>query len=210
MPPSALFCSLCSHSKQNDIQLKQHTNNAIVPVRCTSPAEARRQWGWKPLNLLLITSTTSPRAAKQQRQHSVSVQLCLLMLLQKNNNNMVTARLPPNRCSANICTRPAVRVEKDGGMDFHLTRTHINTPVSCLFLCSLPSQCILRIKPISPHAKLSQAVIDVLPFFYCLEFILFIFTVSAFVPRRSSFLNRLTLKGSETQEQLWNWRKNML
>lgn len=98
----------------------------------------------------------------------MSVQLCLLMLLQENNNNMVTARLPPNRCSANICTRPAVRVEKDGGMDFHLTLTHINTPVSCLFLCSLPSQCILRIKPISPHAKLSQAVIDVLPFFYFL------------------------------------------
>lgn len=85
------------------------------------------------MNLLLITSTTSPGAAKQQRQHSVSVQLCLLTLLQKNNNNMVTARLPPNRCSVNICTRPAVRVEKDGGMDFPArayTHKHAQTPPS--------------------------------------------------------------------------------
>lgn len=165
MPPSALIQLIVLA-----LQTKWHsTETTHKQCYCSSalhkPAEARQQWGWKPLNLLLITSTTSPRAAEQQRQRSVSVQLCLLMLLQENNNNMVTARLPPNRCSANICTRPAVRVEKDGGMDFHLTLTHINTPVSCLFLCSLPSQCILRIKPISPHAKLSQAVIDVLPFF---------------------------------------------
>lgn len=39
---------------------------------------------------------------------------------------MVTARLPPNGCSANICTRPAVRVEKDGRLDFEHTLTHIN------------------------------------------------------------------------------------
>lgn len=37
------------------------------------------------------------------------------------------------------------------------TQTGTNTPVSCLFLCSLPSQCIFRIKPISPHAKPSPA-----------------------------------------------------
>lgn len=40
---------------------------------------------------------------------------------------MVTARLLPNRCSANICTRPAVRVEKDGRLDFEHTLTHTNT-----------------------------------------------------------------------------------
>lgn len=51
----------------------------------------------------------------------------------QNNNNMLTARLPPNRCSANICTRPAVRVEKDGGMDFPArayTHKHAQTPPS--------------------------------------------------------------------------------
>lgn len=45
----------------------------------------------------------------------------------QNNNNMVTARLHPSRCRANICTRPAVRVEKDGRLDFEHTLTHINT-----------------------------------------------------------------------------------
>ena len=40
---------------------------------------------------------------------------------------MVTARLHPSRCRANICTRPAVRVEKDGRLDFEHTLTHINT-----------------------------------------------------------------------------------
>lgn len=117
MPPSMLPCA---HSKQNDIQLKQHTNNAIVPACCTSRPSHDSSKEGKPLNLLLVTSTTSPGAAEQQRRQSVSVQLCLLMLLQKKkkrNNNMVTARLPPNRYSANICTSTSVRVQKDGGMD---------------------------------------------------------------------------------------------
>lgn len=53
---------------------------------------------------------------------------------------MVTARLPPNRCSANICTRPAVRVEKDARLDFEHTLTHINThrrpPTPVSVVCS--------------------------------------------------------------------------
>lgn len=142
---------------------------------------------------------------------SVCSAVCKLFCTEKKHppNNMVTARLLPNRCGANICTRPAVRVEKYGGLDFEHTLTHIKNPFSCLFLHTLPSWCILRIKPISPPAKPSLVVIDVLPY-YCLEFILFIFTVSAFVPRSSYFKQADTEGLRDTQAAVEFQATNML
>lgn len=53
---------------------------------------------------------------------------------------MVTASLPPNRCSANICTVPAVRVEKDGRLDSEHKRTHTNA-------CEHPLQLFVLMQP---------------------------------------------------------------
>lgn len=126
MPPSMLPCA---HSKQNDIQLKQHTNNAIVPACCTSRPSHDSSKEGKPLNLLLVTSTTSPGAAEQQRRQSVSVQLCLLMLLQKKKKE-TTIWWQPDCLPIDTALIFALALlyvcKKMGGWIYKHTLTHIN------------------------------------------------------------------------------------
>lgn len=59
-------------------------------------------------------SCSLPVQPTRGRNVGGDVCVCLLMLVWKktNKNKMMTGRWPPNRCSTNVCTGPAVRVEK--------------------------------------------------------------------------------------------------
>lgn len=125
-----------------------NSNKAIVPVHCTSrPRHDSGEDGSQRASCSLPVQEQG-RDRGNVRYLFGSVYWCCCEKKWQNNNNMMTARLPPSRSSANICTRPAVRVEKMVAWILSI-RSQTHSSVVCSYALS-PAQCILRIKPITP------------------------------------------------------------
>lgn len=176
-------------------------SNTIVPVHCTS--RPRRDSGEDGSQR--ASCSLPVQALQEQGRDRGNVRYlfgsvywcCCEKESDKNNNNMMTARLPPSRCSANICTRPAVWVEKM--VDWILSiRAQTHPSVVCSYAFS-PAQCILRIKTISPP-MFSLADIDGLRFL-CIGWSLFS-SSSLCLCAKTVALNRHW----KAQRQLWNLR----
>lgn len=87
--------------------------------RSSEPRGGRKLW-----NLLLVTGPARARQKRGGRCLSVYRRSC------GENSNTMAARWPPNRCGANICASPAVRVEKMAEWTLFL---HTNTRLSVVY-----------------------------------------------------------------------------
>lgn len=126
MPSHTLFCSC--YNIVNKMTVKWNSTQAMLLFQYTAQAS----WGTAAVRMEAIELTAhyqynlSWSCKTTEAIFRVCSAVCKLFCTEKKHppNNMVTARLLPNRCGANICTRPAVRVEKYGGLDFEHTLTH--------------------------------------------------------------------------------------
>lgn len=126
MPPHTLFCSC--YNTVNKMTVKWNSTQAMLLFQYTAQAS----WGTAAVRMEAIELTAhyqynlSWSCNTTEAIFSVCSAVCKLFCTEKKHppNNMVTARLLPNRCGANICTRPAVRVEKIWWIGF---RAHPHT-----------------------------------------------------------------------------------
>lgn len=109
VPPSVLTVQTKWHPAlarcPNDAAVPVRTEAIEPPARDQSSQRGQERWG---RYLCLFTDARVKKTNK--------------------NNKMMTDRWPPNRCSTNICTGPAVRVEK---MAEWILFPDINTQTCC-------------------------------------------------------------------------------